>query len=106
MGADITALPQLDEDKCIGCYTCIAVCPGQAIFVVDESLEGDDATVAMPYEFLPLPEKGEKVTALDRSGAELGEAEVGAGENRQEDGPDRHGHHKGAQEMDHDGQGS
>ena len=76
VGADITALPKLDEDKCIGCYTCITVCPGQAIFVVDESLEGDQATVAMPYEFLPLPEKGEKVTALDRSGAELGEAEV------------------------------
>lgn len=76
VGGDITSLPKLDEDKCIGCYTCVAVCPGQAIFVVDESLEGDAATVAMPYEFLPLPEKGEKVTALDRSGAELGEAEV------------------------------
>jgi len=76
VGNDITALPKLDEDKCIGCYTCVAVCPGQAIFVVDESLEGDLATVAMPYEFLPLPEKGEKVIALDRSGAELGEVEV------------------------------
>ena len=76
VGEDITTLPHLDEEKCIGCYTCIAICPGQAIFVVDESLEGDDATVAMPYEFLPLPEKGQKVTALDRSGAELGEAEV------------------------------
>lgn len=76
VGADITALPRLDEDKCIGCYTCVPICPGQAIFVVDESLPGDEATIAMPYEFLPLPAEGEKVTALDRSGAELGEAEV------------------------------
>ncbi len=76
VGADITALPKLDEDKCIGCYTCVPICPGQAIFVVDESLPGDQATIAMPYEFLPLPEEGEKVIALDRGGAELGEAEV------------------------------
>ena len=76
VGQDITALPHLDEDKCIGCYTCVPICPGQAIFVVDESLDGDRATIAMPYEFLPLPEEGEKVIALDRSGAELGEAEV------------------------------
>ena len=76
VGEDITALPVLYEDKCVGCYTCLPACPGQAIFIVDESLEGDRATVAMPYEFLPLPEKGEEVIALERSGAELGPAEV------------------------------
>ena len=76
IGEDITNLPHLDEDKCIGCQACVSICPGQAIFIVDESLENDRATVTLPYEFLPLPDKGEKVIALDRSGKELGDAIV------------------------------
>jgi Fe-S-cluster-containing hydrogenase component 2 len=76
VGKDITNLPQLDEQKCVGCKTCVFICPGQAIFVVDESLENGRARVTIPYEFLPLPEKGDTVIALDRSGKELGEAQV------------------------------
>jgi hypothetical protein len=34
------------------------------------------ATVTLPYEFTPLPEKGSKGKALDRSGAEICDAEV------------------------------
>jgi len=30
----------------------------------------------MPYEYRPLPEKGDIVTALDRAGLELGKATV------------------------------
>ena len=78
VGADITNLPRLDEEKCIGCQTCVPICPGQAIFMVDESLPEDRAAVTMPYEFLPLPEKGEVVAVLSRSGAVLGEAPVTA----------------------------
>ncbi len=78
VGEDITALPRLDEEKCIGCLSCIPICPGQAIFVVDESLPDNRASVTMPYEYRPLPEKGETVTALDRSGRALGDAEVTA----------------------------
>ena len=75
VGEDITNLPRIDEDKCIGCLSCIHICPGQAIFVVDESIEGK-ARIALPYEFLPLPEKETVVTALDRSGSELGDATI------------------------------
>jgi hypothetical protein len=32
----------------------------------------------MPYEYLPLPQKGETVTALDRAGNALGDAVVTA----------------------------
>jgi Fe-S-cluster-containing hydrogenase component 2 len=78
VGEDITNLPSLDEEKCVGCQTCVPICPGQAIFIVDESLPNGRATVMMPYEFLPLPEKGEIVTALDRAGNELGDATVTA----------------------------
>ena len=76
VGDDITNLPKLDEDKCTGCMTCLPVCPGQAIFIIDESMGGGRAQVSMPYEFRPLPAEGDMVTALDRTGAELGEAKV------------------------------
>jgi Fe-S-cluster-containing hydrogenase component 2 len=75
VGEDITNLPHIDEEKCIGCLSCIHICPGQAIFVVDESDE-DKARISLPYEFLPLPEKEEIVTALERSGTELGDAKI------------------------------
>jgi Fe-S-cluster-containing hydrogenase component 2 len=74
VGGDITNLPNLDEDKCIGCQSCVPICPGQAIFIVDESLPDEKAAVTLPHEFLPLPEKGEMVVVLDRSGGVLGEA--------------------------------
>ena len=76
VGEDITNLPHLDEDKCIGCQTCVPICPGQAIFLVDESLPDARAAVTLPYEFLPLPGEGETVTALDRAGTPLGDALV------------------------------
>jgi Fe-S-cluster-containing hydrogenase component 2 len=68
VGEPITNLPVLNEDKCTGCGLCIAGCPGQAIFVVDMTYSEEEATVALPYEFLPLPQKGESVDALDREG--------------------------------------
>jgi Fe-S-cluster-containing hydrogenase component 2 len=76
VGEDITNLPHLDGEKCVACQTCVYICPGQAIFMVDESLPDGRATVMMPYEYRPLPEKGEVVTALDRAGQELGDAMV------------------------------
>ncbi len=78
VGKDITQLPQLDQEKCIGCQSCVPICPGQAIFMVDESSPEGKAKVTMPYEFLPLPEKDEIVTALDRRGRELGDATITA----------------------------
>ena len=76
VGEDITGIPHLDPEKCVACRTCVYICPGQAIFLIDESLGQERATVMMPYEYLPLPEEGDVVTALDRAGKELGEARV------------------------------
>lgn len=78
VGEDITTPPRLTEDNCVGCRSCVPICPGQAIFIVDESLPDNRATLELIYEYRPLPEKGENVIALDRAGQELGEAVVTA----------------------------
>ncbi|MDR0818383.1 MAG: FAD-dependent oxidoreductase, partial [Oscillospiraceae bacterium] len=77
VSGSIVALPELDDSaECIGCGQCIAACSGQSIFLVNEDIGGGLAAVTIPYEFLPLPEKGDAGIALDRSGAELGAAAV------------------------------
>ncbi|MCD6410823.1 MAG: 4Fe-4S binding protein [Thermoplasmata archaeon] len=71
---DLNDTPKVNYDKCTGCKRCIAVCPGLAIFVV--KLEGEDALISLPYEFLPVPKKGDVVFALDREGKVRGNAKV------------------------------
>ena len=56
-------------------------CSGQAIFLVDETYEPGFATVTIPYEFLPLPEKGDKGYGLGRDGSKVCEAEGCGGQN-------------------------
>ena len=77
IGKCITALPQVNtESKCMGCGMCVANCSGQAIFLVDEDFEEGFSSITLPYEFLPLPQKGEKGYGLSRSGQKICEAEV------------------------------
>jgi len=77
IGSHITALPAVDETAdCINCGMCVASCPGQAIFLVNEDAGDGKAEITLPYEFLPLPETGMKGTALGRDGQPLCEAEV------------------------------
>ena len=77
VGANITRLPAIDEEKkCTGCGLCVASCSGQAIFLVDETYEEGYASIAFPYEFLPMPKIGDKGTALDRQGKPVCEAEI------------------------------
>ncbi len=73
---ELTSVPVLDEDKCNGCGTCVAPCPGLAIFVVDMTYSDGEALVTMPYEFLPYPEAGERVDALDRGGRRICEGTI------------------------------
>lgn len=77
IGINITSLPVVDEEStCIGCGMCVASCSGQSIFLVNEDFEEGYTSITLPYEFLPLPEKGEKGIGLDRSGKEACEVEV------------------------------
>ena len=73
---DINDIPKLDYEKCTGCGICIHNCPGLAIFVVDYTYSEEEGLVKIPYEFIPLPKKGDKVTALNRAGEEVCEARV------------------------------
>jgi len=73
---DINDLPIVDFDKCTGCGICISSCPGLAIFVIDMNYSEEKSLIKLPYEMLPLPEKGEDVYALDRAGSILGKVKV------------------------------
>ena len=69
IGDSITNLPIIHEDLCTGCGRCVAMCPGQAIVVVNECYSDKEATIDFPFEYLPLPAAGMEVDAVDRSGA-------------------------------------
>ena len=68
VGSPITNLPEIDPEKCTGCLKCIRVCPGLCIFIVHRDFAQDTSLVYIPYEFLPLPAKGEEVDIMDRKG--------------------------------------
>jgi len=68
----ITNLPKLYGDKCIGCGMCVAGCPGQAIFMVDETFSESADLVGIPYEYLPAVSVGEMVAVADRNGQKIG----------------------------------
>lgn len=76
IGDNITSLPDLEEDNCIGCGVCVAQCPGLAIFIVDKTYSETEGTVSFPYEYYPTPEKGQEVEVVDRSGKVLGSGRV------------------------------
>jgi Fe-S-cluster-containing hydrogenase component 2 len=76
MGDTLTGLPELDPDECSGCGLCVADCPGQAVFLVDLAFAPDRVSVAFPYEFLPLPKRGDLVRGTDREGRPVTDARV------------------------------
>ena len=76
MGDDINNLPQVSSEKCVGCGVCLGKCPGLAIMLVDGSKSEDFLHMTIPYEMMPVPEKGQIVKGLDREGNYLDDVEV------------------------------
>jgi Fe-S-cluster-containing hydrogenase component 2 len=76
VGEPIINLPVIHAEKCTGCNLCIAACPGLAIFVVEKNYNDQFSAISLPYELLPIPEKGQSVKTYDRDGAYVGEATV------------------------------
>jgi len=74
--ADINDTPEIDYAKCTGCAMCVAACPGLACFVIDLTRSAEEALYKLPYEMLPVPQKGDKVKCLDRTGKEIAEGTV------------------------------
>ena len=76
IGDDINDIPRRDDAVCTGCGLCVAKCPGLSIMIVDGSKSAETVEFRIPYEFLPLPEEGERVVGLDRAGQPVCEAKV------------------------------
>ncbi len=74
--SDINDLPCIDHEACTGCGLCVAACPGLAIFVIDETHSETQALLALPHEFTPLPDAGDEVVLMTRSGQEAGYGRV------------------------------
>ena len=68
VGNPITNNPHIQTELCTGCGLCVAACSGLAIFVVDKSYSDTMGKVTFPFEYYPLPEKGDEVDALNRAG--------------------------------------
>lgn len=71
IGKPITNLPRIDFEKCVGCGICAAACPGLAIYIKDYTYSEEEALITFPYEYLPLPEIGNKVRVTGRKGEEI-----------------------------------
>ncbi len=70
----ITGLPYFkDEVECTGCASCVAVCPGLAVTLVDYRKDPEHPVVVLPYEvWREKVELGRKVPVTDVEGAILG----------------------------------
>lgn len=68
---NLTSQPRTDKERCVGCDNCVAACPGQACFLVDEDYAPGLATIDFPYEYLPLPEPGQEFWARDNMGRDI-----------------------------------
>ncbi len=75
IGENITNLPRINYDLCSGCGICVVKCPGLAIFMADLT-EDPWAKLSIPWELLPLPEKGDKFDGLNRKGEKVCEGEI------------------------------
>ena len=71
---NVNDVPKIDYSKCTGCMACAMTCPGLAIFLIRSAAAL--AYVTLPYEFLPTPNIGQQVTAMNREGTILGRAKV------------------------------
>ena len=100
---DINHMPEVLPEECTGCALCVPRCPGLAIFVVDFSYSENEALVAIPYEFLPVPAPGDTVAALDREGAWVADVRVQQGAEHAVAGPHPRDLARGAEGPRHDG---
>ena len=73
-GDKITGLPYItDLDACTGCGSCVAVCPGLSMILVDYRDDREHPLVTLPYEiWRDRVEVGQRIPITDVEGAILG----------------------------------
>ena len=73
-GDTITGLPYItDLNACTGCGSCVAVCPGLSMILVDYRDDREQPLVTLPYEiWRDRVEVGQKIPITDADGAILG----------------------------------
>jgi len=73
-GDEITGLPYItDLDACTGCGSCVAVCPGLSMILVDYRDDREHPLVTLPYEiWRDRVAVGQKIPITDVDGAILG----------------------------------
>jgi NADPH-dependent 2,4-dienoyl-CoA reductase/sulfur reductase-like enzyme/Fe-S-cluster-containing hydrogenase component 2 len=73
-GNKIMGLPSItDISLCKGCLSCVAICPGLAITLVDPGKDPDRPTVTLPYEiWRETVEVGQEIEVTDDNGNILG----------------------------------
>lgn len=74
IGENINKQPKLHPDLCTGCAVCVPSCPGLAIIIAQ--IRGKEAVFKIPYEFQPLPVKGQMWDGVNRSGEVICDAVV------------------------------
>ena len=76
VGSPISNLPVINGEKCTGCGTCLASCPGLAIFLVEKNYTDFSCLIEFPYEYLPFPKEGDIVPCGGRDGQFIIEGKV------------------------------
>ncbi len=73
-GDELLGLPRLVEGgRCVGCLSCVAVCPGLAISLVDFRKDSRNPTVTLPYEvWRENVAPGQTIEVTDMEGNTLG----------------------------------
>jgi NAD-dependent dihydropyrimidine dehydrogenase PreA subunit len=77
VGESSVNIPRINNGgDCIGCGLCVAQCPGQAIFLLDDHFSESEACITLPYELPETPAIGTCLFAVDNEGRRLGAARV------------------------------
>lgn len=68
----LTEIPKFNQERCVGCLICVASCPGQALYYLNE----ETSQLIFPYEFVDRPATGETVVLVDEYANRLGTGKV------------------------------